>query len=228
MVTIFRMHGVIGKIMAVLAALALAGTAQAQVGLFNTGVDDSNNILATGALDTHYTLVGDTSPSTYAVNDAQGYPGYWLAPSTTSKWITPQVADGTASGAYGQTTFVYQTTFDLTGMNPATGSINGMATADNGILGILINGTSIGFSSTGYSSFSSFVINSGFQTGINTLQFTVENWSGPTGLRTEMVGSFDRLVVTAVPEPETYAMMLAGLGLIGTVVRRRSLARSRG
>lgn len=28
--------------------------------------------------------------------------------------------------------------------------------------------------------------------------------------------------VTAVPEPETYAMLLVGLGLIGTVARRRS------
>ena len=29
------------------------------------------------------------------------------------------------------------------------------------------------------------------------------------------------MTVTAVPEPETYAMMLAGLGLLGAVVRRR-------
>jgi hypothetical protein len=28
-------------------------------------------------------------------------------------------------------------------------------------------------------------------------------------------------IVTAVPEPETYAMMLAGLGLMGAIVRRR-------
>lgn len=28
-------------------------------------------------------------------------------------------------------------------------------------------------------------------------------------------------VVTSVPEPESYAMLLAGLGLVGTVVRRR-------
>jgi len=27
--------------------------------------------------------------------------------------------------------------------------------------------------------------------------------------------------VTAVPEPETYAMLLAGLGLMGTIARRR-------
>jgi hypothetical protein len=27
--------------------------------------------------------------------------------------------------------------------------------------------------------------------------------------------------VTAVPEPETYAMLLAGLGLMGAIARRR-------
>lgn len=34
-------------------------------------------------------------------------------------------------------------------------------------------------------------------------------------------GSLDNVVVTAVPEPETYAMLLAGLGLIGTIALRR-------
>jgi hypothetical protein len=33
--------------------------------------------------------------------------------------------------------------------------------------------------------------------------------------------SLDNVSVTAVPEVETYAMMLAGLGLMGTIVRRR-------
>jgi len=36
-------------------------------------------------------------------------------------------------------------------------------------------------------------------------------------------GSLDNVVVTAVPEPETYAMLLAGLGLIGTIVQRRKV-----
>ena len=31
----------------------------------------------------------------------------------------------------------------------------------------------------------------------------------------------DNVLVTSVPEPETYALMLAGLGLMGTMVRRR-------
>ncbi|MHA4870603.1 FxDxF family PEP-CTERM protein [Duganella sp. PWIR1] len=34
----------------------------------------------------------------------------------------------------------------------------------------------------------------------------------------------DNLNVTAVPEPETYAMMLAGLGLVGLAARRRKQA----
>jgi hypothetical protein len=34
-------------------------------------------------------------------------------------------------------------------------------------------------------------------------------------------GSLDNISVTAVPEPETFAMLLAGLGLMGAVARRR-------
>ena len=40
-------------------------------------------------------------------------------------------------------------------------------------------------------------------------------------------GDYDDMVVsvTAVPEVETYAMMLAGLGLMGTIARRRNKAK---
>lgn len=38
-------------------------------------------------------------------------------------------------------------------------------------------------------------------------------------------GANDGLNVTAVPEPESYAMLLAGLGLMGTVARRRKSMR---
>lgn len=37
-------------------------------------------------------------------------------------------------------------------------------------------------------------------------------------------GSLDNITVTAVPEPETYALLLAGLGLMGMVARRRNKA----
>jgi hypothetical protein len=35
-------------------------------------------------------------------------------------------------------------------------------------------------------------------------------------------GIYSGAIAAAVPEPETYAMLLAGLGLMGAVVRRRS------
>lgn len=44
------------------------------------------------------------------------------------------------------------------------------------------------------------------------------------GLADTYGGSLDNVVVTSVPEPETYAMLLAGLGLMGAVARRRKQA----
>lgn len=42
-----------------------------------------------------------------------------------------------------------------------------------------------------------------------------------TGVSDSVGGSLDNVSVTAVPEPESYAMMLAGLALMGTIARRR-------
>ncbi len=48
--------------------------------------------------------------------------------------------------------------------------------------------------------------------------FTSVQWFGEnaTGVTDVQLG-----ITTAVPEPETYAMMLAGLGLLGFAARRR-------
>ena len=72
----------------------------------------------------------------------------------------------------------------------------------------------------------------GFQnTAMNWTHFTFENLSATSALTALQFSSrndpsFTRLdnisvVAAPVPEPETYAMMLAGLGLMGTIVRRR-------
>jgi len=42
----------------------------------------------------------------------------------------------------------------------------------------------------------------------------------PTGLRVEFLSSN----VAAVPEADSYALMMAGLGLMGLVVRRKNVA----
>jgi hypothetical protein len=52
------------------------------------------------------------------------------------------------------------------------------------------------------------------------LSFQGTDRSGPQNFDDEAWG-VGRVTVNAVPEPETYAMLLAGLGMLGTIVRRR-------
>jgi len=51
--------------------------------------------------------------------------------------------------------------------------------------------------------------------------FSTLSWTNP---QYEGYYGFTVGIPTAVPEPETYALMLAGLGLIGFVARRRNTA----
>ena len=76
------------------------------------------------------------------------------------------------------------------------------------------------------------VVTSGFLTGLNTLSLIVNDTNNgifgaplASGVNISSTSaaasvSFDSSV-GAVPEPETYAMLLAGLGLLGFVARRR-------
>ncbi len=55
-----------------------------------------------------------------------------------------------------------------------------------------------------------------------TKTYTLSFWNNNSNDNVGML--LDNVNVTAVPEPETYAMMLAGLGLVGFMARRRRKA----
>ncbi len=166
------------------------------IGLYNTGVDDNNAVLVAGTVDSHYTVTSSlpsSSPSTYAVNDAKDYIGYWMAPDSISTWITPFLTSDNyaSSSSLPAEYYDYTTTFNLAGINISTVDILGKSASDNYILGFSINGHEQSLSG-GYSAWTAFEINKYFNQDLNTIIFHTQNLDGingrggPTGLRVQM------------------------------------------
>lgn len=158
-------------------------------GLYNTGVDAAGNALvtpspATGVLDPHYTSAGDQGA--YKIHNP---PGAWVANTADSTWIH-NVADGNASIPEG--TVTYRTTFNLDGLDLATARITGRFTVDNGLTGMRLNGVPVSVPAGSFLDWTSFVLDRGFQSGLNVLEF--DAWNAPAtpnpgGLRVELWGT---------------------------------------
>lgn len=162
-------------------------------GLYGTGVGDDGNVLTPGSLDPHYTLtisaqtVTPRPPAPARVID--GHPA-WLENDSRSRWLGP-LQPGTQNVAAGK--YRYSTRFDLTGFNPTTARIQVQVAADNRLNDILLNGTPLGKTFEGFTTFSPiFTVQSGFVAGQNTLEFLWANDGNspnPAGFRALVQGS---------------------------------------
>ena len=201
--------------------------------LYNTGVDSSGNLLADGSLnDPHYTLtsVAAGSTQTRIITAAGDFPiGPWLADNAVSRWIGPNNHQDLLSVPG---TYVFKTTFDLTGFDFTTASISGKWSTDNEGMDIKLNGVSLGITNLNgpvysFQKFTPFTIASGFHSGLNTLEFVIDNANNfeptsPTGLRVELTGTAN---LTAVPVPS--AALLFGTGVFtmtGAAFRRKNIS----
>ncbi len=191
--------------------------------LFNTGMDSVGNVLLDGTLnDPHYTLTtvpAGSTTTTRIITSASGFPiGPYIGDNALSRWIGPNNT-GDLYGPAGD--YNYRTTFDLTGLDFSTASIDGRWSTDNQGLDILINGNSLGLTNVmQFSNWTNFTINSGFISGINTLDYVVNNLgnsANPTALRVEMVGTAS---TTTVPEPSVLALMGMGLVSLGFIRKK--------
>jgi hypothetical protein len=194
--------------------LAATGTTQAAAihGLVNTGVDAS-------LVDNNYQLNGKASFVT--ANDAAFPFPHWSANTATSRWIMPTALQGESFNHTSPGTYTWHLGFDLSGFDAASASFSGRFAADNRATAYL-NGHAIGLTSGfGENDWRQLSAASYFVAGLNSLDFVITNDAygagNPTGLRVEFLSS----QVTAVPEPEIYAMLLAGLLLLGAAARRR-------
>lgn len=220
-------------ILALLAGIGLA-TAPAEAatipGLFNTGVNGAGVSQPDGTIgDLHYSLISVPGGTTTLriITSTGGFPiPPYLGDSAVSAWIGPN-NDADLDSSPG--TYIYRTTFDLTGFNPGTAVITGKWSSDNDGLGIWLNGVNVG-GPTSFTQFSSgyvpFSISTAFVAGLNYLDFYVHNGgtgignnsggSNPTALRVELSGT-----VSPVPLPAAVPLFLTGIGMLGAAAWRR-------
>ena len=197
-------------------ALVVAPLAQSRAqgitGLYNTGVDAGKVKQAVGATDTHYTVLENGGSQAIVTNNGS----YVQDASSGYIW---QNADGNP----GNTTRTFRTTFTVaSGYDPLTAFLTGQWSTDNFGADILINGASTGNVSTGFGSFTNFAVNSGFISGVNTLDFVVVDFGPPGALDVRGLEGNAALASSATPEPASMALVATGLICVGLVRRRRS------
>lgn len=153
-----------------------------------------------------------------------------------SGWVANTSSGNNGCGTAGCTWvfFVFRQTFDLTGYDPATADLKFQWAADDSGQGYAARGNwrpqyalnsmaeadlkyGWGPGADTYSFGPILEINSGFHPGLNTMYFFVEGNAQTDGFQLNTVS----FTANPVPEPETYAMLLAGLGLLGFATRRK-------
>ena len=184
------------------------------ISFFNTGVDANGVLLAAGAADAHYTLLysADGNGTTAMATTTNVV---WAGDTSTAGWISPG-SDGNTDWASGY--YVYETTIDLTGYTATTAVFSGVIAGDDSMSIYLNRGGSAVFSGSGFSSTTPFLINSGFVSGVNQVDFVIYNNYGPTGL---MVDDGQVTATAETPEPGTWLLMGTGIVLGGWQVMRR-------
>lgn len=181
-------------------------TVAAGHGGFNDGLSRFNTILSTTPYGTAYHYA-DYGTLPFISNNSAG-----------------------SNGGIGQYMyFVFRQTFDLTGYDASTADLKFQWGSDDvpstgavgWVPGFSLNGSALtGFGTSGaYALGNEVNLNSGFVSGLNTLDFYIEGNGLTDGLGLATV-SFSALTAP-VPEPQTYAMLLAGLGLLGFMARSR-------
>ena len=206
-----------------IAALAYIGSANAALPLTNQySVTSSATNVSGNQWKFDYTITNLTEGS---AGSQLGLDGFSIIAPTTATFVNQSSPDSFISGGYwGLST---SNALDLRGNNtqnftPAAGNVvytwwgyNTQSVYQEGStasFSITLDNVSVGNSAAAITTYW------GFSTPTAS-QFTTNEYGNYTTYLTSVVSP-----VAAVPEPETYAMLLTGLGLIGFIARRRQKA----
>jgi hypothetical protein len=170
------------------------------IAIFGTGyVAGGPGLAAPGTVDGNFSLIscpaGACGSRPFVTLTGQ-YPfPSWLPDTSSAQWIGP-ASGGNEDTIDAPGLYQYQETFDLTGFDLSTVVLSGSFATDNSGY-IQLNGVTVGPTSSSSSSLTVFSLTTGFNQGINTLDFFVTN--GPTGGPQNPTGLFVELSGTGAP-----------------------------
>jgi hypothetical protein len=236
---------------AVAGLFLLGGSARAGTVSFtlrSTGFSSGGTLLAGGSTDGNWSLISDptgsvSTPATpYVTNGCTlfvictSFPfTAWTHDTLQSAWISPRATEaGTQSDPAGE--YIYQQTFDLTGLDPASVIITGKWTADNYGY-IVVNGVRVTLGISGdianaagqFNHFTNFTLNNAnalFLSGLNTIQFDVFNTTTGSPDITGIDVNILSATASTTPEPISFASIGTGLGALAFFVRKRRAVRA--